>query len=336
MSQHSLSEVEIIRLSIAICVLSTIVVDLRLLTKWKSNVSFACDDWCLVDSLLLFYNMIACSTLCKHRRFNIEKHFILICCVMITRKELNQSIVTLENEIISTFFKIFYSMFMCVFRIKNDESDSHDYHDDLFSHDHKRQNFAFDVLSSNFRNAWLSHDFLNCWCDLFLMMFHDRYRRRISMLFYVVRVRIFVDDFQSMHQRSKLLLKYYRSKSCFECHFSVNVFVHDIRIAFFEKTENLFEKCIFVWRFVRLIILENFFSIKLWNKVCIADIMRIVSIDVLDDEDITRKCQNLIHVRVIIIARKDHEFEICVKSSEVCNCNFMCFHNHLSIVVRQR
>ena len=263
MSQHSLSGAEVIRLSIAVCVLSTVAVGLRLLARWKSNAPFACDDWCLVGSLLPFYSMIACSTLCKHGRFNIEERLILICCVVVTRGGLGQPIATLENETISTFFKVFYPVFMCVSRTKSDEPDSHGYHGDLLSHDHKRQNFAFDALSSDFRNAWLSHDFPNCWCDLPLMVFHGRYRRRISVLSYVVRVRTSVGDFQSMHQRSKLLLGYYRSKSCLGCHSPVNAFVHDIRTASPEEAENLFGKCISAWRLVRLAVLGNPFPTKL-------------------------------------------------------------------------
>lgn len=131
-------------------------------------------------------------------------------------------------------------------------------------------------------------------------------------------------------------MKHYKSKFCFKCYYFVNVFVHDIKIAFFEKTKNLFEKCISVWKFVRLVIFDNVFSIKLWSKICIANIMRIVLIDVLDDENIIRKFQDFIHVRIIIITHKYHELEICVKSNEICDCNFMCFHRHLSIVVCQR
>lgn len=72
MSDDNLSGKQIIRLSVAVCVLGTIAVILRLVARWRSNASFACDDWCIVGSLLPFYSMIACSTICTDFALSLE------------------------------------------------------------------------------------------------------------------------------------------------------------------------------------------------------------------------------------------------------------------------
>lgn len=55
--------VQLINLSIALGVIDTIAVGLRLLARWRSKKSFAIDDYFVVGSLAPLYGMIASSTL---------------------------------------------------------------------------------------------------------------------------------------------------------------------------------------------------------------------------------------------------------------------------------
>lgn len=54
---------QVINLSIAVGIIATIAVGLRLLARWKSKASFAVDDWFIVGSLLPLYGMMTASTL---------------------------------------------------------------------------------------------------------------------------------------------------------------------------------------------------------------------------------------------------------------------------------
>lgn len=54
---------QVINLSIAVGVIDSVAVGLRLLARWKSKATFAKDDWFIVGSLIPLYAMITTSTL---------------------------------------------------------------------------------------------------------------------------------------------------------------------------------------------------------------------------------------------------------------------------------
>ena len=54
---------QMLQVTIAITVLATTAVPLRLLARWKSKADFAVDDWFLVGSLIPLYGMGATRTM---------------------------------------------------------------------------------------------------------------------------------------------------------------------------------------------------------------------------------------------------------------------------------
>ena len=56
---------QVISLSIAVGIIDTFAVGLRFLARWKSQATFAIDDWFMIGSLIPFYGMLASSILRK-------------------------------------------------------------------------------------------------------------------------------------------------------------------------------------------------------------------------------------------------------------------------------
>ena len=55
--------IDVIRISVALAVLCSVAVILRLAARWKGRASIGFDDGLMVVSLILFYSMTSCSIL---------------------------------------------------------------------------------------------------------------------------------------------------------------------------------------------------------------------------------------------------------------------------------
>lgn len=62
-----------LQVSIAMGVLASLAVALRVLARWRVKASFALDDWFLIASLVPFYGMLAISKLRRCTPMNTEK-----------------------------------------------------------------------------------------------------------------------------------------------------------------------------------------------------------------------------------------------------------------------
>ena len=60
-SEHNVRGHQMLHVSIAVGILASTAVPLRLLARWKSKAPIAIDDWFVVGSLIPLYGMIAAS-----------------------------------------------------------------------------------------------------------------------------------------------------------------------------------------------------------------------------------------------------------------------------------
>lgn len=67
----------VIDLCIAIGAVDSLAVGLRLLARWKSNATFAKDDWLLVGSLLPLYVMVTSGFLCMSSLLHVHRIVIV-------------------------------------------------------------------------------------------------------------------------------------------------------------------------------------------------------------------------------------------------------------------
>ena len=229
MSSKVLSGSEVTHLSIAVCVLSTVAVILRLLARWRSNVSFACDDWCIVDSLIPFYAMIECSTVCTSlcSRPRWPKTFTYLMYNDHWRKPRSADIEPWLDHNLELSQNTLLSVMIDMTSWTN-ITNSHDNYDHLLADHHECQDLAFDALSSNLCDWWIPQDLSSRWHALHFIMLHDCDHWYLPMFLYLCSIRTNLNNHQSMYQCTEFLLRYCERKSYFELYHSVNAFVHDI------------------------------------------------------------------------------------------------------------